>query len=92
MENPPIAVRHRLEDLGLILSMVNDVLDPPYSQYHGKCIWECVESKHSYEQFDKHFSESEHRSELFDQLRWMKKVLEDIQNLATGNIDHIYRD
>jgi len=72
--------------MGVMLTIIDGILDNHFSEYHGRCVFEFVESKHSWETFHDHFKDEEHLSQLFDQLRWMKSQLEDLQTLATGDL------
>ena len=79
--------RQRLEDLGLILAKIDQILDYNDSSVFGASLWDQINSKHDLEKFIERYSDGDKLEELFRQLRWLKDQLEDVRSIAVGELE-----
>jgi uncharacterized protein YfkK (UPF0435 family) len=77
--------RERIEDLGRIYQIVKDILVNGNS-YNLHCRpFEETETKHSYETFIEKYQKSENLEDLFDWIRGLNWILEEVQSIARGD-------
>jgi hypothetical protein len=79
--------KERLEDLGIILEKLNQIIDDESQN----CPWRFCDSKHQYEDFEKHYSKKESEDYSLDWfnlhcwLRWHREKLSELWCIARGD-------
>ena len=74
--------RERLEDLGIILKLLEDII---HEDEQLNCPWNDATSKHTYDTFVDKYSNREKLEDLHDWIRGLKHKLDEIWCVARGD-------